>query len=191
MELMTVIAGAKVAVAGVDLALDAAEGAAKRIRRAMEVGSEFADIAHDVRAFFSAQGEAEEAQRRSDEEARSAKTRGDTPPRKDVLTEAFDNVMRVRQLRQFETELREWMIWSGNGDLYQELMAERKRIAEEREKERLDALKAAKLAEEKARRRVAQRRQRALDAIAAIMGVVAGSAVIYGIWWMFTFHDRI
>lgn len=191
MELMTVIAGAKVAVAGVDLALDAAEGAAKRIRRAMAVGSEFADIAHDVGAFFSAQGEAEAAAKKAEDAKRAAKMRGEKPPEKDVLSQAFENVMRVRKLREFETELREWMVWTGNGDFYHELIAERSRIIAERERERIDEIKAIKAAEERAHRVRLKRRQRLLDGVAVIIGSIVGVAVLYSVYWMFTFHDRV
>lgn len=190
MDPMTIIAGAKLAAASVDLALDAAEGAAKRIRRAMKVGSEFADIAHDVGAFFSAQGEAEAAAKKQEDDKRAAKLRGEKPPEKDALSQAFDNVMRVRKLREFETELREWMIWTGNGDFYQELIDERARIVSQREHDRLDEIKEQKRIVAAAVRRKERRNAAILDALAVIVGICAILTICYGMWWMFTYNDR-
>lgn len=191
MDPMTIIAGAKLAAAGVDLALDAAEGAVKRIKRAMAVGKEIGAITHDLGTFFSAQGEVEAAVKQQDDDKRAAKARGERLPRKSALSEAFDIVVAARQLREFETELREWMIWTGNGDFYQELIDVRAQVIAEREQERLDDIKEQKRLQRLAEKMVEQRIQTIQDAGAVILGGVAIVMLCYGIWWMVHFNDRL
>lgn len=191
MDPMTIIAGVKLATAGVDLALDAAEGAVKRIKRAMAVGKEIGAITHDLGTFFSAQGEIEAAAKKQQDDARAAKARGERLPRKSALSEAFDIVVAARQLREFETELREWMIWTGNGDFYQELIDERARIIAEREQERIDDIKEQKRLQRAAEKKVEQRIQLLQDAGAVILGGIVIVMLCYGIWWMVHFNDRL
>jgi len=190
MDPMTIIAGAKLATAGVDMALDAAEGAVKRIKRAMAVGKEIGAITHDLSTFFSAQGEVEAAAKKHEDDKRAAKLAGKKLPEKSALAEALDVVLRARQLREFETELREWMIWTGNGDFYQELIDERARIVSQREHDRLDEIKEQKRLVAAAVRRKERRNAAILDALAVIVGICAILTICYGMWWMFTYNDR-
>jgi len=190
MDPMTIIAGAKLATAGVDMALDAAEGAVKRIKRAMAVGKEIGAITHDLSTFFSAQGEVEAAAKKHEDDKRAAKLAGKKLPEKSALAEALDVVLRARQLREFETELREWMIWTGNGDFYQELIDERARIVSQREHDRLDEIKEQKRIVAAAVRRKERRNAAILDALAVIVGICAILTICYGMWWMFTYNDR-
>ena len=67
---------------------------------------------------------------------------------KNINSQAMRNVMNARKLRQAEKDLKEQLYWSGNVDLYEEILRERIRLKRQAEKAKeLAAYKAKKVIE--------------------------------------------
>lgn len=157
MDPITAFATAQAAVAGVKAAISLykdAKGAATDIH----------SIAHEVTSHLGSFFEAQEVV------AKASSQKSINPlKRLSVDSEAMENVMRVRQLQQYEVELRELIIYHCPlPGLWDDFQLERKRIRDERAEEeaqqrRLEA-KARKL------------RQELKDKI-ILYGVVIGSVV--------------
>lgn len=124
MDPITAFATAQAAVAGVKAAINLykdAKGAAKDVH----------SIAHEITfhlgSFFEAQ-----------EEVAKASTEKSLNPikRLSVDSQAMENVMRVRQLQQYEVELREMIIYQCPfPGLWDDFQLERKKVRDERAEE--------------------------------------------------------
>lgn len=124
MDPITAFATAQAAVAGVKAAINLykdAKGAAKDVH----------SIAHEITfhlgSFFEAQ-----------EEVAKASTQKSLNPikRLSIDAEAMQNVMRVRQLQQYEVELREMIIYEcPYPGLWDDFQLERKKVRDERAEE--------------------------------------------------------
>lgn len=124
MDPITAFATAQAAVAGVKAAINLykdAKGAAKDVRA---IGHE---ITFHLGSFFEAQ-----------EEVAKASTQKSLNPLKrlSVDAEAMQNVMRIRELQQYEVELREMIIYECPlPGLWDDFQLERKRVRDERAEE--------------------------------------------------------
>lgn len=124
MDPITAFATAQAAVAGVKAAINLyndAKGAAKNVH----------SIAHEITfhlgSFFEAQ-----------EEVAKASTQKSLNPikRLSIDAEAMQNVMRIRQLQQYEVELREMIIYEcPYPGLWDDFQLERKKVRDERAEE--------------------------------------------------------
>ena len=65
---------------------------------------------------------------------KAAQEEKDKNKNKNLNSQAMRNVMNARKLRQAEKDLKEQLIWSGNADLYEEILRERIRLKREAEK---------------------------------------------------------
>jgi hypothetical protein len=167
MDPITAFATAQAAVAGVKAAINLykeAKGAAKDVRA---IGHE---ITFHLGSFFEAQ-----------EEVARASTQKSLNPLKrlSVDAEAMQNVMRVRELQQYEVELREMIIYECPlPGLWDDFQLERKKVRDER-------------AEEEAEQRRIEAKNRKLkqefhDKV-VLYGVVIGAVVfvIFVVGYMF------
>ena len=124
MDPITAFAAAQAAVAGVRAAINLykdARGAAK------DVHSIASEITFHLGSFFEAQ-----------EEVAKASTEKSLNPLKrlSVDSQAMENVMRVRQLQQYEIELREMIIYQCPlPGLWDDFQLERKKVRDERAEE--------------------------------------------------------
>lgn len=139
MDPITAFATAQAAVAGVKAAVSLYKDA-KAVGK--DVGSIASEITHGLGKFFEAQEAVCKAGQ--DIEGKVIKT-------KSVDMQAFENVMRVRQLQEYERELKELLIYhTPMAGLWEEFQAERRRIREEKaEEERVERARIARIAKAK------------------------------------------
>lgn len=139
MDPITAFATAQAAVAGVKAAVSLYKDA-KAVGK--DVGSIASEITHGLGRFFEAQEAVCKAGQ--DIEGKVIKT-------KSVDMQAFENVMRVRQLQEYERELKELLIYhTPMAGLWEEFQAERRRIREEKaEEERVERARIARIAKAK------------------------------------------
>lgn len=139
MDPITAFATAQAAVAGVKAAVSLYKDA-KAVGK--DIGSIANEITHGLGKFFEAQEAVCKAGQ--DIEGKVIKT-------KSVDMQAFENVMRVRQLQEYERELKELLIYhTPMAGVWEEFQAERRRIREEKaEEERLERIRIARIAKAK------------------------------------------
>lgn len=116
-------------------ALAAAEAAVGGIKRAIKVGKEANECLQEFMALFDAK---DAVQKASNEER--AKHQG-----KSAMSEAMESVIAARKIQQMETELKEFLIWSGQDDVWDAIIQERNAITQRRKAAELAAKKAAEL----------------------------------------------
>jgi hypothetical protein len=119
-------------------AFAAAQAAVKGVKAAIALGKDIHAITGDMMKFF----EAKDVVQKAASNPKSAFGKSDTAA-------AFEIVMQAKQLADAERELNNYMVMSGNADLWQQLMIERNNIIQNRKsQEILDAKHAKKKKEE-------------------------------------------
>lgn len=171
MDPITAFAAAQAAVAGIKACVNL-------YKDAKSVGNDVSNIAHEISSnlgkFFDAQEHVCRAG--SEIEGKLIKT-------KSVNQQALDNVLRVRQLQQFEQELKELLIYhTPMAGLWDDFQAERRRIREEiAEQERLER-------EKEARAKKLKAKQQEEDEVAVLVLVIAalGMSILAGVLYLIT-----
>ena len=139
-------------------AFAAAQAAVKGIKAAIALGKDIQSASGDILKFF---------------DAKDALTVASTNPKKagvkrSDMARAAELVMQAHQIKKAEADLREYLIYTGNAQLWDQIMVERNRIQAER---RAD--------EAKAKKAHAKKLQEIKDATALTLGALLLSILIY------------
>lgn len=142
------------------VALAAAEAAVGGIKRAIQVGKDANECLQEFMQLFDAR---DAVQKASNEER--AKHQG-----KSAMSEALESVIAARKIQQMEAELREFLIWSGQADVWDAIIQERNAIVQRR--------KAAELAAQREAERIVKRRKE-IGLVAFV--IFLGALILYHI----------
>ena len=111
-----------------------AQTAVHGIKEAIKLGKEIGEIAHDVSNFFHSQATIDRAAREKSQQLREA---AKDPKKKQTYYEltahAMDIAFKQEQILKYEKEIRDFLIWSGNGHIYRKMCTERHRMIQEQE----------------------------------------------------------
>lgn len=110
-----------------------AQAAIKGVQAAIKMGKDIQAVSGDLMKFF----EAKDVVQKAASKPKSSFAKSDT-------AQAFEIVMQAKILADAERELNNFMVMSGNADLWQQLMIERNRIIQKRKVEEILAKKHAK-----------------------------------------------
>ena len=147
----------------VAVALATAQAAVEGIKKAISIGKE----AHECLGEFMQLFDTQDQLNRASNEERKAKS---DKPQQSVMSEALETVIAARKVQQMTNELREFLIWSGQGDVWDQIQSEHNAIVQRR--------RAAELAAQReAERREKQKRERAL--IAMVLGI--GGIILFNL----------
>lgn len=135
------------------VALATAEAAVAGIKRAIQVGKDANECLGEFMKLFDAR---DAVQKASTEER--AKTEG-----KSAMSEAMESVIAARKIQQMEAELKDFLYWSGQADVWDDIVRERNAVIQRR--------KAAELAAQREAERIVKRRKEiGLIAITVLIG---------------------
>lgn len=164
----------------VDAVFAIAEDAMAKSMSVMTAGGDIQDCIGDLGLFFRAQGEIMIAviQEQSDRAHDKSK-------KKKTSEEEFISLMRSKKLNQLETELKELLIYTGNGPIYEEMCKRRSLVVEEFHKDRIEELKEIQHQKVVEAHRRERRIQDIKDGFTLVIGGVVIAGLLYGIWWMF------
>jgi len=109
-----------------------AQAAIKGVQAAIKMGKDIQAVSGDLMKFF----EAKDVVQKEASKPKSSFAKSDT-------AQAFEIVMQAKILADAERELNNYMVMSGNADLWQQLMIERNRIIQKRKVEEILAKKHA------------------------------------------------
>ena len=144
-------------------AFAAAQAAVKGVKAAIALGKDIQAVSGDMMKFF----EAKDVVQKAASKPKSSFAKSDT-------AQAFEIVMQAKMLNDAERELNNYMVMSGNADLWQQLLVERNRIIQQRKVEEI-------LAENKAKKR-----KEDLDEL--LTWLIAGALVLLLLgllfWWL-------
>ena len=137
------------------VALASAEAAVAGIKRAIQVGKDAHECLTDFMKLFDARDAVQNA---STEER--AKHEG-----KSAMSEALESVIAARKIQQMEKELKDFLFWSGQADVWEDIVRERNAVVIRR--------KNAELAAQKEAERVIKRRKEiGLIAVTVVIGAI-------------------
>ena len=140
-----------------------AQAAIKGVKAAIQMGKDINSITGPMMKFF----EAKDVVQRAANSPKSGFGKSDT-------AQAFETVMQAKQLDDAEKELNNFMVMSGNADLWQQLLIERNNIQQRRKKQEILDAKHAKLRKEE------------MDEL--INWLLGGAIVLtmagFGFWWL-------
>lgn len=147
------------------VALAAAQAAVAGIKQAIQVGKDAKDCLGEFMSLFDAQDQIQKA---------STEERAKLPPekQKSAMSEALEAVIAAKKVREMTDELKQYLIWSGQADIWDEIQREHNAIVQKR---KADELAAKRKAEEEAALRLKQRKERML--IATVVGT--GGIILY------------
>ena len=139
-------------------AFAAAQAAVKGIKAAIALGKDIQGASNDILKFF---------------DAKDTLTIASTNPKKagvkrSDMARAAELVMQAHQIQKAEADLREYLIYTGNAQIWDQIMVERNRIQAER---RAD--------EAKAKKAHAKKLKQIQDAFTMTMGAILLSILIY------------
>lgn len=134
-------------------ALAAAEAAVGGIKKAIQIGKDANECLQEFMQLFDAR---DAVQKASMEER--AKHEG-----KSAMSEAMESVIAARKISQMEKELKDFLYWSGQADVWDDIMRERNAVIQRR--------KSAELAAQREAERIIRRRKEiGLIAITLFLG---------------------
>lgn len=144
----------------IGVAFAGAKAAVATIKEVIKLGKDANEIAQSIVGYFDQKAVIEKAEAEKDREKREAlwdKANGVKPKKTDaeLTAEAMDVVMKRRELERQEYELYELLVWSGQGQLWADMVKARQEMREDIAKEEADIAKkkivdAAKSLERKA-----------------------------------------
>lgn len=147
------------------LALSMASSAIANVKKGIEVGREFREVIGDFGKLLDCRDSIIEAQTKG----------GEQTIVDDATGQALNTAMMIRDINHFENWLKDQLIYSGQGDVYQNFIEERTRIR----KAQAAAKKKAAAARAKRRQEIAATTELVLALV--IGGVVVGVMVWFGI----------
>ena len=145
----------------VAVAMSMASSAYNAIKKGMEMGRE----AQDVAEFFGRWFDAKENIAEANQYAQNPSMFGKMFSGKSVEAQALQVTSAKYKIAQMEKELREYLIYTGQSDFYEDMMIERRKIREQR------LIRA---------RAKAEFRKNVLDGIAIFIGAIVCAVVIAG-----------
>lgn len=145
------------------VALATAEAAVAGIKKAIQIGKDANDCLHEFLQLFEARDQVQKA---------STNERAKLKPeqQRSAMGEALESVIAARKIREMERELQQYLIWSGQGDVWDEIVHEHNAIVQKR--------KAAELAAQREKeRQLKERKERAL--LLVVIGL--GGIILFNI----------
>lgn len=145
----------------VAVVLATAQAAVAGIKQAIQLGREAQDCLGDFMKLFDAQDQLQKAS--LDEKAKQK-----PGEQQSAMSEALETVIAAKKVREMTQELREFLVWSGQADVWEDIQREHNAIVQRR--------KAAELAAQREKERLAkQKKERALIA----MVLATGGIIMY------------
>ena len=135
-----------------------AQAAVKGIKQVIALGKDVQSASNDILKFFDAKDAVVAA---SNNPKKAGVKRSDT-------SRAMELVMQAHALRQAEKELHQYLIYSGNAQLWDQMLLERNRIVAERKAEEIKILNAK-----------AKKMKELQDVFSLIAGALILSLLIY------------
>ena len=135
------------------VALAAAEAAVGGIKRAIQVGKDANECLTEFMQLFDSRDAVQKAS--NEERAKHGN--------KSAMSEAMESVIAARKIQQMETELREFLIWSGQADVWDAIVQERNAVIQRRKAAELAAQRAAEL-------KIKKRKEMGLIGITVFLG---------------------
>lgn len=149
------------------VALAAAQAAVAGIKQAIQVGKDAKECLGEFMQLFDAQDQIQKA---------STEERAKLPPekQKSAMSEALETVIAAKKVREMTDELKQFLVWSGQSDVWDEIQREHNAVVQRRKSAELAAKR-------KAEEEAAARLKRRKEAMLLLTVVGTGGIILYHI----------
>lgn len=134
-------------------ALAAAEAAVGGIKKAIQIGKDANECLQEFMQLFDAKDAVQKAS--NEERAKHGN--------KSAMSEAMESVIAARKITQMEAELKDFLYWSGQADVWDDIIRERNAVIQRRKAAELEAQRAAE-------QMIRRRKEIGLIAITVLIG---------------------
>jgi hypothetical protein len=154
------------------------------IKEAIKLGKDAGEIAGEISKFFHSASTVEKAAKKIDadrvEKLKDDVKKGQPKGYYELTAEAMDIAIKAEEIKRFEEEIKNALIWSGRGHIYHTMISERNRMQNEQAR--------ALALEELEKSRIEKEKQHQKELMKDIMWCVIAFAMTGGfIWWVIDF----
>ena len=147
------------------VALAAAEAAVAGIKKAIQIGKDAKECLGEFMQLFDAQDQIQKA---------STEERAKLPPekQKSAMSEALETVIAAKKIREMTEDLKQYLVWSGQADVWDEIQREHNAVIQRRKAEELAAKR-------KAEQEAAARLKRRKEIMLLVTVIWTGGIILY------------
>jgi RNA:NAD 2'-phosphotransferase (TPT1/KptA family) len=151
------------------------------IKEAIKLGEDAGEIAGKLSKFFHSASQIEKASVKIDQDrlkqAKEDIKKGNRKTYYELTADAMDIAIKAEEVKRFETEIKDLLIWSGRGHIYHAMISERNRMEREiAQTEALELLEQANL-----KKLAAERREYIIELIWVGVAIVLTGLAFWGI----------
>jgi hypothetical protein len=136
----------------VGAAFAVAQASVKTVKEAIKLGKDIFEVSGDLTKFFTAQTTINTEIKKAESQKHELLKENKQEDYYALTAKALDAAIKSKKMKQDEAEIKTLLIWSGNGDVYHEMVKERMRLEKEQalieSKELFDKTVAAKKKQE-------------------------------------------
>lgn len=151
----------------VGAAFAVAQASVKTVKEAIKLGKDIYEVSGDLTKFFTSQSQINQEIRRAEGQKQELLKADKKEDYYALTARALDAAIKAKKIKQDEAEIRTLLIWTGNGDVYDDMIRERMRLEKQQEiTERRELFDRAVQAEKK------QRAKELQGDIAMVFGII-------------------
>lgn len=117
----------------VGAAFAVAQASVKTVKEAIKLGKDIYEVSGDLTKFFTSQSQINQEIRRAEGQKQELLKADKKEDYYALTARALDAAIKAKKIKQDEAEIRTLLIWTGNGDVYDDMIRERMRLEKQQE----------------------------------------------------------
>ena len=117
----------------VGAAFAVAQASVKTVKEAIKLGKDIYEVSGDLTKFFTSQSQINQEIRRAEGQKQELLKADKKEDYYALTARALDAAIKSKKMKQDEAEIRTLLIWTGNGDVYDDMIRERMRLEKQQE----------------------------------------------------------
>jgi hypothetical protein len=117
----------------VGAAFAVAQASVKTVKEAIKLGKDIYEVSGDLTKFFTSQSQINQEIRKAEGKKQELLKEDKKEDYYALTARALDAAIKSKKMKQDEAEIRTLLIWTGNGDVYDDMVRERMRLEKEQE----------------------------------------------------------
>jgi len=151
----------------VGAAFAVAQASVKTVKEAIKFGKDIYEVSGDLTKFFTSQSQINQEIRRAEGQKQDLLKADKKEDYYALTARALDAAIKAKKMKQDEAEIRTLLIWTGNGDVYDDMIRERMRLEKQQE-----IAESKELFDRTVRAQKAQRSRELQADIAMVFGII-------------------
>ena len=112
----------------VGAAFAVAQASVKTVKEAIKLGKDIYEVSGDLTKFFTSQSQINQEIRKAEDKKQELLKADKQEDYYALTARALDAAIKSKKMKQDEAEIKTLLIWSGNGDVYHEMVRERMKL---------------------------------------------------------------